>query len=115
MRRAGMMGIALERLFKNCCSRQLIGEALVRGRRERGNGVAVEDLGLRIIRIVDVDLLQRVLVGAHALTSVSLICVPVKGLGSADVGLLARRLRAEGFGLLHETPTLLQRDGAGPT
>src|SRR5262249_17858011 len=44
---------------------------------------------------------------------VSLVRLAVERLGGGDVGLLARRLRTEGFGLLHEIPALFQGGGTG--
>src|SRR5262245_49266043 len=103
---AGMVGMVGEGLFENCGSFQLIGVGLVGRWRERGHGIAIENLRLRIVWILVVDLLQRVSIGVHALFSVSLVRVPVERLGGRDVVLFARGLRAEGFGPLHEIPAL---------
>src|SRR5262249_61891578 len=85
MHRAGMVGMLGEGLFKNCGSLQLIGVGFVGGRCERRNGIGLEDLGLRIVRILVVDLLQRLSIGVHSLIVAPAVRIPIEGLGGGDV------------------------------
>jgi hypothetical protein len=105
---AGMLRLALEDPFQDRRRLELVGIGLVGGRGRDVEREGVIDLCLVVLRVMLGDRLHRLEIGLQAGAVVDLVVVGVERGQRSDELVLARRLRADGLGLLKRGKPLLQ-------
>ena len=98
---AGMLRLALEDVFQDRRRLELIGVGLIGGRSRNVEREGVVDLRLVVLRIVLRHRRHGLEIGLHAAAMIELVIVGIERAERVDKLPFARRLCADGFGLLN--------------